>query len=80
MRNTFGVLNRYFQKLCYKEEFNFFLLEGSIHKSFFIENLTSHAEFRIKHNFSVLYSLVVTCSNIKFFIKDFEKWWSVGIQ
>lgn len=60
MRNTFGVLNRYFQKLCYKEEFNCVLLEGYIQKSLFIENLTSHTELWIKHFFSVLYILVVT--------------------
>lgn len=60
MRNTFGVLNRYFQKLCYKEEFNCVLLDGHIHKSFFIENLTSHAKLWIKHYFYVLYILVVT--------------------
>lgn len=70
MRSTFGVLNRYFQKLCYKEEFNCVLLDGHIHKSFFIENLTSHAELWIKHYLYVLYILVVTYNYSHWILKS----------
>lgn len=70
MRNIFGVLNRYFQKFCYKEEFNCVLLDGYIYKSFFIENLISYVELWIKYYFYVLYILVVIYNYLYWILKS----------